>query len=179
MRGETYRVALGGLLTAAAVSVLFFGSLVPFATFISPAVAALCVLYFQIEYGRATAFIVYLAVGILSALLAPDKEQALLFICLLGYYPIVKGPIDRLRPRALVLALKIALCGSTMSALYYVLTHILVIEAVREEFAAYTTVVVVLLGLLGTATFLLFDVLLTRLAVYYEVKLRPRLKKTR
>ncbi len=179
MKRETYRIALGGLMTAAAVSVLFLGSILPFATFIAPALASLCVLYFQLEYGRGMAAVVYAAVGILAALLAPDKEQALLFICFIGYYPIVKGLFERLRSRALALLLKIALCDLSMAALYYVLTKVLVVEAVREEFEAYTTTVLVSLLVLGTVTFVLFDAALTRLSVYYEVKLRPKLKKAR
>ncbi len=177
MKRDSFRIALGGLLTAAAVTILFVGSILPFATFVAPALASICVLYFCMEYGRGTAAVVYVAVGILCMLLAPDKEQALIFVCLLGYYPIVKGLLDRLRPKALVLALKILLCDVTMLGLYFVITRLLVIPAVRDEFAEYTTILVVALAVLGTLTFLIYDAALTKLAVYYEVKLRPKLQK--
>ncbi len=179
MNRDTYRIALGGLLTAAAVAILFLGSVIPFATFISPALASICILYFCMEYGRPTALIVYAAVGILAALLAPDKEQALIFIFLLGYYPIVKGLFERLRSKAVVLLLKALLCDLTMLSLYFILTRVLVIAAVREEFAQYTVPLLILLTVLGTITFLVYDAALTKLAIYYEVKLRPRLKRGR
>ena len=41
---DTFRIALGGLLSAAAVAILFFGSIIPFATFLAPAAASLAVL---------------------------------------------------------------------------------------------------------------------------------------
>lgn len=179
MRRNTYRIALGGLMSAAALAILFLGSILPFATFAAPALASVCVLYFCMEYGRATAVLVYAAVGIPSLLIAPDKEQALIFICLLGYYPILKGLLERLRPKALVILLKILLCDSTMLGLYFVLTRVLVIESVREEFSQYTLPIVIGLTVLGTATFLVLDAALTRLAIYYEVKLRAKLGKGR
>ncbi|MEG2677419.1 MAG: hypothetical protein RR933_04800, partial [Oscillospiraceae bacterium] len=65
MHRNTYKIALGGLVSAAAVAIMFFGSILPFATFISPAVASFSVLYFCIEYNRRTALLVYAVIGLL------------------------------------------------------------------------------------------------------------------
>lgn len=175
----TFRIALGGILSAAAVAILFFGSILPFATFIAPAAASLAVLYFCLEYTRGTAALVYAVISVLALLLAPDKEQALLFTFFLGYYPIAKSAIEKLRSRALQWVLKVLLCNATTLSLYYVITHIFVLESVREEFAEYTTAVLILLIVLGNITFVFFDIALTRLSVLYTVRLRPRLAKNR
>lgn len=176
---DTFRIALGGLLSAAAVAILFFGSIIPFATFLAPAAASLAVLYFCIEYSRKTALLIYIVIASLSLLLAPDKELALLFAVFLGYYPIAKGLIETLRAKPLKWTLKLALCNATTLSLYWIITHVLVIEAVRDEFAAYTTWVVVALVLLGNATFIIFDIALTRLSMLYLVKFRPKLTRNR
>ena len=174
-RNDTFRVALGGLLSAAAVAILFFGSILPFATFLAPAAASLAVLYFCLEYNRKTALLVYAVIATLALLLAPDKELALLFAVFLGYYPIAKTLIEKLRSKPLKWALKLTICNVTTLSLYWIITQVLVIEAVRDEFAAYTTALVVALVLLGNATFVIFDVALTRLSMLYLVKYRPKL----
>ncbi|MEG0912740.1 MAG: hypothetical protein RSD35_09595 [Oscillospiraceae bacterium] len=176
MHRNTYKIALGGLVSAAAVAIMFFGSILPFATFISPAVASFSVLYFCIEYNRRTALLVYAVIGLLSMLLAPDKEQALLFVFLLGYYPIAKSLIEKLHSKVLAWVLKIVLCDTTMLALYYIITQVFVIEAVRDELADYTAVLLIVMIILGNFTFAIFDLAMTRLSVYYEVKIRPRIK---
>ena len=49
------------------------------------------------------------------------------------------------------------------------------LDAVRDEFAEYTAVIVVLLAVLGNVTFIIFDRALTRLTVLWLSKWKPRL----
>ena len=60
----------------------------------------------------------YGAVSLLSLLFVPDKEVALVFVFLLGYYPLVKPKLERIRPKLLRGACKLLLCNGAVLAMY-------------------------------------------------------------
>jgi hypothetical protein len=174
MHGRTYRIALGGVLTALAVSVMFLGGVIPLATYISPAIASIAVLYFAVEYGTKYALGIYVSIAVIVLLLSPDKEQALLFACFLGWYPAVKFPLE-LRFKGLALpVIKASICSACIAGLYYIITKVFVLDAVREEFSQYSTVIVVVLAILGLFTFMVFDVALTRLVFLWRTVWRSK-----
>ncbi|MEA4911709.1 MAG: hypothetical protein VB092_03720 [Oscillospiraceae bacterium] len=175
MKERTYRTAMGGLVTAAAIAVMFLGSILPFATFAAPALAALCVLYFCLEFSAGTAAVVYIAIAVLAVLLVPDKEQAFLFVCVFGFYPVIKKLVERRMNKFIGIAVKMLYFNITVCGLYYVLTRLFVLEAVRSEFAEYTTVMLIVMLAMGNVMFYLYDVALTRVSFLYFAKLKPRL----
>ena len=80
------QIALGGILGALAVTILFLGGLIPVSTYICP---VLCMLILQTVMnfcGRRMAWAWYTMVSFLALLLGPDKEAAAILV-LLGYYP--------------------------------------------------------------------------------------------
>ena len=91
------QMALGGMMTAAAVVIMALGSLIPVNTYLCP---VLCILVNRTvleRCGRQTGWCYYLAVAVLSLLLAPDREAALVY-AFLGYYPMVRPWFQRLGP---------------------------------------------------------------------------------
>jgi len=92
-------MALGGMLTAAAVVIMSLGSIIPVNTYICP---VLCILFTRPvleRCGKRIGWCYYLAVAILSLLLAPDREAALVYV-FLGYYPMIRpffGKLGRLQ----------------------------------------------------------------------------------
>ena len=75
----------------------------------------------QAECGARPAWTAYAAASVLGVLLVPDKETALFFVALLGYYPLVKPWFDRLRPAVLRVGAKLLLCNGAVAVLYGVL----------------------------------------------------------
>ena len=55
----------------------------------------------------------YAAVSLLALLFVPDKEVALIFVFLLGYYPLAKPKFERIRPAVLCIVCKLLLCNGT------------------------------------------------------------------
>lgn len=150
------QVALGGVLAALAVVIMGLGTVLPIATYAAPVTCALILQIVLKTCGGRIAWAWYGAVGILSALLAPDKEAAAVFI-FLGYYPIVKPRLDKTRLKWLWKGLLFN--GATL-AMYWVLLHLLGMEALTQEFAEMGTVMTVVLLILGNVTFFLLDRLL-------------------
>ena len=73
-----------------AAALMLLGAVVPVLMFIAPAVASLLIATVCVECGRTMALTAYGAVSLLSLLFVPDKEVALVFVFLLGYYPLIK-----------------------------------------------------------------------------------------
>ncbi|NLC78389.1 MAG: hypothetical protein GX683_01495 [Ruminococcaceae bacterium] len=178
-KGATYRVALGGIITAAAIAIMFFGSIIPFATFASPAFAGFCVLYFCLEFNKPTAFAVYLSISVLSVFLVPDKEQALLFVCVFGFYPIVKQLIEAKLKRVLAAIIKLLVFNASVVLLYYAVVRIFSLDIILNELKGYAPWMVALMLLLGNVAFHFYDILLTRVSFLYFAKIRPRLTRGR
>lgn len=149
-------VALGGVLAALAVIIMNLGGLIPVATYVCP---MLCMMLLQVvrkTCGDRIAWAWYGAVAILSLLLSPDKEAAAVF-AFLGYYPIVKPKLDRLKGKWLWKGLLFN--GATL-LMYWLLMNLFGMAQIAAEFQEMGVVMTVVTLILGNVTFFLLDRLL-------------------
>lgn len=179
MRRRTSQIALGGILSGAAVALMAMGAAIPFSTFVTPVLASLCVLLFCVEYGPRAALLCYAAIAALALLMSADKEQALLFAFVLGYYPVLKSATEKMRLKWAGWLVKFVVFNVSVIAMYYVITQVLVVAVVRDEFAQYTLPFIIVLLVLGNVTLFIYDRALTRLAMWYVARLRPKLFRAR
>ncbi|MBQ8359440.1 MAG: hypothetical protein IJX37_05975 [Oscillospiraceae bacterium] len=150
-------IALGGVLAALAVVIMSMGTLIPVATYVCPMISAVLLQVVLKTCGKRIAWAWYGAVAILSLLLAPDKEAAAVFVAL-GYYPILKPRLDRLKGKWLWKGL---LFNSVILAVYWLLLHLFGMDQLAAEFAEMGTVMTAVMLVLGNVTFFLLDRLLT------------------
>lgn len=151
------RMALGGVLAALAVVLMSLGGLVPIFTYVSPMVSAIILQIVFLTCGVQVAWAWYGAVALLGVLLSPDKEAAAVFV-FLGYYPIIKPKLDKLRLRWLW---KLLLFNGSMGIMYYLLLNLFGMAELGEEFAQMGTLLLIVLLVLGNVTFFLLDTVLT------------------
>lgn len=164
-RRQSRKMALCGMMTALSAAVLSTGSLIPFATFAGPMLAMLCLLPILHDWGAKYALMVYAAAAVLALMLCADKELAL-FYAFLGWYPAVRPRLAPL-PRPVRILLKCAMFTLAMAVMYLLIIFLFQMEAVAEEFAGYSNLMLALLVILGNTSFLLLDVLLLRMSVLY------------
>lgn len=158
MRSKAYPVALGGMLAAVAVVFMSIGTILPVATYAAP---VLCMMVGQVVLkicGSRIAWAWYGTVTILSLLLAPDKEAAAVFL-VLGYYPIVKPKLDRIKGKWLWKAL---LFNGSILLLYWILLKVIGMEQLLQDFEGMGLAMYAVLLILGNVTFFLLDVILGR-----------------
>ena len=120
---KSWAMAYCGMAAALSVALMLLGAVVPVLMFIAPAVASLLIATVCVECGKTMALTAYGAVSLLSLLFVPDKEVALVFVFLLGYYPLVKprfeGSISQeLKTTALVVSLATLAMGNVAFLLY-------------------------------------------------------------
>ena len=116
------QMALGGMMAALGVVIMNLGSLIPVNTYVCP---VLCILLNRTvleRCGKKLGWCYYLSVMLLSLLLAPDREAALVY-AFLGYYPMVRPWFQRLGPLAMPVKLVFFTAMGVLSdlALLYVL----------------------------------------------------------
>lgn len=149
-------MALGGVLAALAVVVMAMGTLIPVATYVCP---LLCMLLLQTVLktcGGRVAWAWYGAVAILSMLMAPDKEAAAVF-AFLGYYPIIKPRLDKSKGKWMW---KLLLFNAVILAMYWVLTQVLGLTEIAQEYSEMGLILTAIMLVLGNVTFFLLDRLL-------------------
>lgn len=157
-RTPAYAIALGGSLAALAVTIMSLGTLIPIATYVCPVLCMVVLNILAMICGERIGWAWYGAVALLSALLAPDKEAAAMFV-FLGYYPLIKPKLDKTRLKWLW---KILFFNVTILAAYWFLMHLLGMAAIAEEFREMGAVLTAAMLLLGNLTFFLLDRLLSR-----------------
>lgn len=168
------RIAFCGVLGALAVVVLALGGIVPFATFSCPVLAMFLLLPVIAEFGYGTAVVFYIAVALLGLLLSPDKEIACFFV-FLGYYPILKQKLDRISSKLFRVIVKFLVFNVAITAMYALLLFVLRMDALAQEFADTSRILLIGLYLLGNATFFICDLALQRWMYLYLCRYRKKL----
>ena len=150
---QSRQMALGGMLTAVSVVIMCLGSVIPINTYVCPVLCILVTRPVLDRCGRRIGWCYYLATAILSLLLAPDREAALVY-AFLGYYPMIRPFFEKLGPvKGIAKLVFFTLAGA---AAYGVLLLVMGVGAAMNEGWLLTAVTVILWDVL----FLLVDRLL-------------------
>lgn len=143
---KSWAMAYCGMAAALSVALMLLGAVVPVLMFIAPAVASLLIATVCVECGRTMALTAYGAVSLLSLLFVPDKEVALVFVFLLGYYPLVKPRFERIVCGGAG-AVQAALCNGAVLAMYGLVLLLVPAGSISQELK--TTALVVSLATLA------------------------------
>lgn len=158
MHTEARRIALGGMLAALAAVIMGMGGLIPVATYVIPMLCIFLLQFVLKSCGKRIAWAWYAAVAILGLLLCPDKEAAAVFAAL-GYYPVVKPWLDRMK---LPWLWKGLLFNGTVLLLYWLLLNLFGLTQVVQDFEEIGAVMTAVLLVMGNVVFALIDILLGR-----------------
>lgn len=165
---STKKLAFASIFTALSVIVLFIGSVFQTLDLSCAAFASLIILVAFIELGKSWSLGVYAAASVISLVILPYKVAALIFVAFAGFYPILKEPLNRIKPMLLSYAARI-LCFNIFLAIFVYLAK--EFFSMQEEFQGFTVVICIL----ANVTFVVFDHALEKIAVYYIQKLKPLL----
>lgn len=169
------KMAFCGLMVALSSALMLASGFVPVLTYCSPMVAGVLLLPILLEYGKKTAWTAYAAISLITLFLGMDKEASFFFL-FLGYYPILKWDIDRLKSKAMRVGLKLLIFNVSIAAMYVILGLFLRMDALVEEFTQMGTVLLILFCLLLNVCMFLYDRLLSPIVWIYVHRVRPRLK---
>ena len=152
------RVALGGVLAAGSLAVLWLACMVPSGQLGVTAAAGLFPVGAVLAAGRSAGLLCWAAASVLGLLLLPDKGVALMYLLFLGLYPVIKSRLEQLKSWIVEWAGKI-LCFNAAMTMLYAAFRTLFLPALPEWMGEQ---VWILYGA-GNIIFILYDIALSRL----------------
>lgn len=174
-RQTSSMIAFCGMMVALATVMMFTGGLVPVFTDCAPMIAGVILLPILLEYGKKAAWTAYAAVALITLFVGIDKEAAFFYL-FLGYYPIVKWDIDRLKQKPVRVLLKLLVFNVSIVAMYMILGFLLHMDAVVEDFTQMGVALLIAFIALMNVCMFMYDRLLSPLVILYVKRLRPKLK---
>ncbi len=175
--GIAYIVSLCGIMSGLAVALMFCLGMIPGFEYVSPMVAGVLIWVIRERLGVRYGLVSYAAVGLLTMLFTANYEASMMFIFLLGYYPIVRQYIMKIKAAVLRWVAKVALYAAAAVSCYFVLINLFGMSQLLEdmgEFGQYGQWV--MLGL-GAVAFVLYDLFLGLFFPFYEKVLKPKISR--
>lgn len=170
MRGAFHtksgQLALGAVLAACSVTVLYLACLVPSGRLGLTAAAGLFPMGALLAVGRQAGLMCWMASGLLAAILLPDKGVALLYLLFWGLYPVAKGRIEGMRKLPLEVLCKLIYFNGALSLFWFGLQS-LFLPALPQWILGRTW----LLYLSGNLIFLCYDIGLSQLIATIQAKM--------
>jgi hypothetical protein len=170
---KTKNITFCGIAAALATVIMLTGYF-PYLTYAIPCIASMAIMVVVVELGKKYAVATYLA-SLLPISLFCEPESKLLYICLVGFYPILKSIFEKPRSRVVEYILKISLVNLSVFVIYLLSTFVLGISFDdMGELGKYGGLILVIAA---NVTFLLYDMCIGKMAFAYVIKFHPSVKK--
>ena len=170
---KSKQIALCSMLAALSLTLMFLGSIIWAFTYIAPLVSSLIMVIICDTAGKRSAFITYLAVSIIALFFLPDKECALTYVFFFGYYVIIKGSIERIKPKALSYFVKLLIYNIGI-----ITSQLLLVYAFRIPFEGFWGIWgIVILILVSNFVFVAYEIMLNKVLILYECKYKSKIHK--
>ena len=155
MRTSARRIAICSMMAALSVVLMLLGAILELGMYAAPLMAGLCFIPIGQKYGRKYQWMLYSVTGILCLLIVPNMEENLMFIGLLGWYPILRPTLQKL-PKLLRLIVKLAVFNVIIIGIEWLVMTVLAPEVVGD-------VLLWVLLALGNITFVAYDFMIPKM----------------
>ncbi|MBR5111162.1 MAG: hypothetical protein IK099_13370 [Clostridia bacterium] len=173
-RRQSMMIAFCGMAVGLSMVIMLLGGVIPAAAYAVPMLCGLLLLPILLEFGETAAWAAFFAVAALALMLDFDKEAAFFYL-FIGYYPIVKWRLDRIKKKGLRFLVKTLLFTVSLAAMYALLALLFPALAVLRDFEEMGAAMSVLFAAAYLFCMLLYDRLLMGCVMIYANKIRPRL----
>lgn len=170
---DVRNLAYCGAFSALGVVIMFFGGMFSILSYSISGICGSFLVIVIIEMGKSKAFFIYIVTSVLALVFVSEKAIVFSYIFLLGYYPILKVYIEKLRLAVCRYILKTSVF--LISLCLYMGMFVVVFEVDLLE--KYSSWIWILGGLVFLISCLIYDFFLTIFVIYYADKLKPKLFK--
>ena len=146
----------------------------PYLTYALPAIAGLCVMVVLIEINMKWAILTY-ASSALILFFTGEVEAKLLYISFLGYYPILKAIIEKLKNPVLEWLIKAICFNAVIILVYTVFSNVLGMNS--DDLGVLGKYGNFILLVAANFVFVLYDICVSRMATFYLIKLHPKIQR--
>lgn len=166
---KSKKIAFCALFSALGIVLMYLGAMVEVLDISMACITSMICVIALAEIGGAYPWLVFAVTGVLSFIILPQKFGALIYICLAGYYPMLKAVIERTRTRIAEWILKILFFNAAMTVMILLAVFVLAIPDMQKWY-------VISLFALGNITFAAYDIALSMLIKLYFLKYRKLLR---
>lgn len=177
MRDVSYRVALGGIVSALCLLCMFMAGIMPMFYLILPMIAGVLLMLIAEEVSLSWAWLTYISVSLLSMFITADKEASLVFIMVFGHFPILRLYLQKINVKFLRWLIKLVIFNACIISYFYVTVFIFGIEQMLEEMGTLGEHSAEILLILCNIIFILYDLNLYAIYHIYKIKFMPLLRK--
>ena len=179
MRDISYRVALGGIVSALCLVTMFLAGVLPALYLLLPGIAGILLMIIAVEVNTPWAFLTYIAVSLLSMFITFDKEAALIFIMFFGHYPILRAYIQKISLKLFRCTIKLAIFNVCIIGYFYVTVYLFGMKDMLEQLDDLGRYGSYIMLFITNLLFLVYDLDLDFMLNLYRKKLMPRFRKKR
>ncbi|MGN1137721.1 MAG: hypothetical protein ACI4SF_16065 [Oscillospiraceae bacterium] len=169
----SYKVAIGGVVSALCLALMFLTGVFPLFSMAIPIYAGALMIVVAKEVSTSWAVAAYCAVAVLSLFLTPDKEASMLFIMYFGYYPIIEPKLRKIKLAPVKIVIKLAIFNAAMIIWYKSMIFILGAYDFFGEFAFLGKYTVPAVLVFINLVFLLYDYTIKMIEDCYVNWFRP------
>jgi hypothetical protein len=177
MKDISYKVALGGIVSALCLLCMFLSGIMPFFYLILPMVAGIFLMIIAEEVSMGWAWLTYTSVSILSMLITADKEAALVFVMLFGHYPMVRMYLENLKFKPLRYIIKLAIYNICLISFFMVTVFVFGLDQMLTDMNDLGKYGGLILLVLANIIYVLYDFNLGALYVLYIKRLMPKFRR--
>ncbi|MBR3666914.1 MAG: hypothetical protein IKN66_07150 [Ruminococcus sp.] len=170
-----FKIALGGVITSLCLFFMFCSGFLPMLDYTIPTFAGFLMVIMIVETNAGWAFTTYVAVSLLSLLITPNIQASLLFVIFMGYYPILKYFLDKLKNRPLAWAIKLIAFNAAVVLFYILFQFVFMTEDLLEGLESFGKYAEAVLLLGANVFFLIYDRLIGQLTGIYVNWFRRRI----
>lgn len=163
------------MVTAVSTVLMLITGIIPYGTYALPSLAGILFISVVIELGPGWSWSVYIAVSVLSALIAADKEAVLFFILFFGCYPILKAQIEKRTKKIIGILLKFALFNTAAILEFFLAMYLLSVP--KSSYTVFGIYAPWLFLIIGNLIFAVYDYAVSLLVISYAKKFHPVISK--
>lgn len=171
---NSIKTAMCGVITAMSVALMFLGGVMFVFVYIMPMLTSVFMIMLKKTFSTSGAVITYISTSILSLMLVPEKECALMYVLFFGYYPIIYHSLESIKSVPLKWFSKLIVFNVSLLSVQLLLIYAFHIPFLSE--GEGTAVIIVFAGLMNIL-FIIYDYTIKMLWILYERKLESRIKK--
>lgn len=158
---------------AALAASFMLTSYFPYLTYAIPAVSGLFIMVSVMEVGIKWGFFSYLASAVPIFLLA-ETESKLMYVFFFGFYAIVKALVEKIRKSPIEWIIKFAVFNASVLVVYLLFAGVFQVSI--DDFGALGKYGAFILLGFGNVVFILYDIAVSRMAIFYLTVIKPKLK---
>ncbi|MBS6445085.1 MAG: hypothetical protein KH373_04690 [Ruminococcus sp.] len=175
MNSTSYKVALGGIISALCLVSMFLTGVIPILSLALPMIAGTLMMIIKVEVSTGWSFLTYIAVSMLSLFVTFDKESSVMFIFLFGLYPILKTFFDKVKLKLVRVLSKLIYYNVSVTIAFQITFKLFGMEELADQMNQYFPHGMLVLLITTNPVFLMYDYVLNNLIDIYYKKLKPKI----